>query len=350
MTEERKAEKFGTTDYSVTAPFLKRLVSEQVLKILPGFYSPNALTLTGGFFATLSALIIWSFATEMRSGSDAGKFWMMTSAILLIIYAVFDQLDGMQARKLGRSSPFGDFLDHWVDTIIANAMTVPIMVMLQVEQSMIWLMAFVTSLAFWAHNWETRNTNYRRLPLVGGLESIWTALVVMTLTSIYGVEIWQRSWFGVSLLLVFYWLGLSALLWVVIKSLLTSRIRWADYWGFIIALLPISVWLLLMASGYQESNLFVYVGYITMGFMATLLTGNLMRHQWLGGDYQRFEPVTPILGLLVLIAGVSNIGASVMSVLECGLISLICVIAIGRVIYQGIHSYRVLMKVQASAD
>lgn len=343
-----KAEKFGVTDHSVTAPILKRLISDQVLKVLPSFYSPNALTLTGGFLAASSCILIWVMTPEMRSGSDMGKLWMITSAVLLIVYGVFDQLDGMQARKLGRSSPFGDFLDHWVDTIIANSITVPIMVMLNVDQWLIWLMAFTTSLAFWAHNWETRNENYRQLPLVGGLESIWTGLVIMVLTSIYGIGVWQIEFLGAPLLLIFYWLGWSALAWVVVKSLMTSRIRTADYVGFILALVPISLWLLVIAPNYSDSFMFVCVGYVIMGFMSTYLTGNLMRHLWLGGDYRRYDLWTPVLGVCVVIAGLLNLGLDTMSGIEQIVLLVVAAITIGRVVYQGFNSYAEMMRVKMS--
>ena len=344
MSKEDRAEEFGVTDHSATAPILKRLVSDRVIRVLPGFYSPNALTLTGGFLATASCLIIWTYMGEMRTGSDQGKFWMMSSAILLIAYAVFDQLDGMQARKLGRSSPFGDFLDHWVDTIIANSMTVPIMVMLEIDQLLIWLMAFVTSLAFWAHNWETRNINYRHLPFVGGLESIWTALLIMTLTSIFGIEVWRETVFGVSLLSIFYWLGLSALVWVVIKSLMKSRVRVSEYVGFISALIPISAWLLLFAPGYRGDLLYIWLGYVAMGFMATYLTGNLMRHLWLGGEYLKFDLLTHLLGAAVLIAAIPQFGSDSPSGVERLVVVSVCGLAICRVIYQGVSSYRQMMK------
>jgi len=337
--DPQRQDSFGVTDHSATAPVLKRLVSDQVLKFLPSFYSPNALTLTGGSLAAAAAMLIWGLMDEMKSGSDVGRLWMMLSAVLLISYGVFDQLDGMQARKLGRSSPFGDFLDHWVDTIIANSMTVPIMVMLGVPVLMIWLMAFVTALAFWAHNWETRNTNYRHLPMVGGLESIWTALVIMTLTSLFGIEVWQRSLFGISLLSAFYWLGLSALLWVVVKSLMSSQIRLGDYWGFILALVPISIWLVWLAPKYADGFLFVCLGYVLMGMMATYLTGNLMRHLWLGGTYKRFDVWTPLMGLLVLGAALFSVNEVEMSLTLKTTLVVVSALAVIRVVYQGVRSY-----------
>lgn len=340
---EPASTEFGVTDNSPTAPLLKKTVSERIIRVLPQWYSPNALTLTGGSFATVSAAIVWIFTDEMRQGSAAGIFWMMTSAVLLIIYAVFDQLDGMQARKLKRSSAFGDFLDHWVDTIIANSLTVPIMVMLDLPQTMIWSMAFITALAFWAHNWETRTTNYRQLPVIGGLESVWTALFIMSITSYFGTGIWHTQWFGISLLALVYSYGIAALGWVVIRALRTSGVQLRDYLGFIAALAPVSIWLLVLAPGYTGNLFFVWLTYITMGLMATLLTGHQMQYLWLKRELRSFDIGTFILGSLLLVASIAAPGDNSPSWIEQMVITGACGVAALRVLHQGISSYRAIV-------
>ncbi len=337
--ENAPKEKFRVTDHSLTAPFLQRLVSDQVLKIVPKFYSPNALTLSGGFCAVCSASLIWIFADEMRAGSLLGKSFMMASAIFLVIYGVFDQLDGMQARKLKRSSKFGDFLDHWVDALIANAYTVPVMVLLGVDFQLIWLMAIVTALAFWAHNWETRNINRRELPAVGGLESIWTAFVIMTLTCIFGVQVWQYELGGISLLDIFYWCGLSALLWVVISALRHSRERLKDYLGFLVVIAPISIWLTIYASHYMLSTLHVFLGFTSLGLMATLLTGNVMRHHWLKSQYTAYDKLSFVAGTLLCLAGLANNNLSFISEAENMLLLIVTAFLLIRILRQGLGTY-----------
>ncbi len=335
---------FGVTDHSATAKILKKGVSERLIEILPESYSPNALTLTGGALATLSALTIWFLFPEMQSGTTLGKLAMMSSAILLIMYAVFDQLDGMQARRLNRASPFGDFLDHWVDTIIANNLTVPVMVMLQLDHSRMWLMAFIASLAFWAHNWETRNSNYRSLPVIGGLESVWTGLAIMTVTSIYGLQVWRLEWQSISLLDAVYWYGIAALAWVVIKAVRTSQVRLMDYLGFIGTLLPICIWHLMLAPVFEPEPLIIWVSFVTMGFIATQSTGYLMRHLWLGGNYQSFDLIGFLLGVALcgatIVANLTDMAPGLM--LTAAL--LIAGISMLRVAVQGITSYRQMMR------
>jgi phosphatidylglycerophosphate synthase len=150
---------FCVTDRSATAPFLRTGVSAKVINILPAGYSPNALTLTGGAFALCSAAMLWLFADEMRAGSLAGNVMLILSGVFLVVYATFDQLDGMQARKQNRSSTYGDFLDHWVDTLLANSLTVPFMVLVRSDITMIWAMSLLTALAFFCP--QLGNTQYQ---------------------------------------------------------------------------------------------------------------------------------------------------------------------------------------------
>jgi phosphatidylglycerophosphate synthase len=333
---------FRVEDRSATAPFLTRAVSVHVLKILPAGYSANALTLTGGGFALLSALIVWQFPDDMRAGTALGITMMLLSALSLVIYGVFDQLDGMQARKLKTASPFGDFIDHWVDALIANSMTVPFMVMLEVNPWQIWLMAFVTALAFWSHNWETRNINRRELPVVGGLESIWTACAIMALTAFLGVEIWTYELAGVTPLDIFYWCGLAALLWVVLKVLLRGRERLVDYLGFILIIIPVSAWLLICAPAYGPGNTFVHAGYILLGMTGALLTGHLMRHHKLGHGYPRVDLMALLGGLAILAAGWWNIDGSSISLAEQWVVSLVLALTVARILHQGFDTYQTI--------
>jgi hypothetical protein len=138
-------DQFGVTDHSATAPVLKRAISERVIHRIPAWVSPNALALTSGVLAAMAVASVWLFLGNMRAGTVAGKVWMIRTALLLIIYGVCDQLDGMQARPTDRSSAFGEFLDHWVDTLITNAMTVPMMAAYRHYKPPFWWLAMRVS-------------------------------------------------------------------------------------------------------------------------------------------------------------------------------------------------------------
>ena len=74
-----------------------------VLKIFSGEHgNPNYLTLMG-FFATLAASLL------LLKG-----FWFL-AGLAIILSGLFDLFDGVVARKLGRVTPLGGFLDSVLD-------------------------------------------------------------------------------------------------------------------------------------------------------------------------------------------------------------------------------------------
>ena len=118
--------------------------------------------------------------------------------------------------------------------------------------------------------------------------------------------------------------------------------------GFLICVAPISIWLIFIAPNYESSLLFsidiIWLGYVALGLMATLMTGNLMRHLWLGGDYRQLDAVIPFLGVIILISGLLNESNHALSSLEQWLLLGTVVISALRVAHQGLSSYREISK------
>ena len=55
-----------------------------------------------------------------RFGAIIDKYWilqimLMLSYYILLLYTIFDCIDGIRARLTGKSSPFGELLDHTLD-------------------------------------------------------------------------------------------------------------------------------------------------------------------------------------------------------------------------------------------
>ena len=338
LQRKQKEAEFFTEDSSLLAPFLKKLITQHVFNILPASYSANQLTLSGGACALLVPLSIWFASIEIEQQSITGRLILVVSAFLLIAYAVFDQLDGMQARKLGTSNSFGDFIDHWVDTTIANLATVPIMLMVGLDDRLILAMVLVVLLAFWASNWEIKQDNKRLLPQVGGLESIVVGMSILIATAIFGVGLWQVKIGGVAITWIIYAITFPWLIVVIAQVALRSRkAAWhlfADMALLLLTLGPTLVWLISFAPRSGESLIFNY-GYISLGILSTLMTGSLMRHHWLGSKYLAFNPVYFTIGLVILVLEYLPISATshtlAFGVLVLGLIVLL--------IHQGLDTY-----------
>lgn len=72
--------------------------------------SPNALTAAGVILCAAAAVVVYF---EYRS--ELLAFWL--GALLFVIGSVLDILDGALARRSGKGTPFGAFLDSTTDRI-----------------------------------------------------------------------------------------------------------------------------------------------------------------------------------------------------------------------------------------
>ncbi len=312
MAEQEPSSKesdFYVEDASILAPALKFLITQPVFRILPSWYSANALTLSGGFCCLCVVVAIWLATGPVQEGSLTGQLLLIASAILLIAYAVFDQLDGMQARRLGTSSAFGDFIDHWVDSTIANLLPVPIMLMLGLPAGWIFVMALATLAAFWASNWEVKDSNRRLLPHVGGLESIVIGCAVFVVTAVAGIEVWRIEILGTPLIYVVYLVCIPWLLVVVANTVRRAGARVGAFFKdaalMLTSLAPLMTWILYFAPAFDDAPVLHSIGYVAVGLMGTIFTGALMRMHWIGLPYHAFRwdffllGFAPIAALLI---------------------------------------------------
>eukprot|EP00919_Chromeraceae_sp_WS-2016_P046228 GHVR01109857.1.p1 GENE.GHVR01109857.1~~GHVR01109857.1.p1 ORF type:complete len:186 (+),score=22.41 GHVR01109857.1:458-1015(+) len=93
-----------------TSPFYRKAVSplcDRLCSHLPLWVHPDWLTLLGTVCAFASALCV-------------GCSCFLSGALLWQLYAVLDNMDGKQARRLKLSSFGGEFLDHSCDALVAG--------------------------------------------------------------------------------------------------------------------------------------------------------------------------------------------------------------------------------------
>lgn len=86
---------------------------------------PNILTM---FRLLLIPVFLWLF----YSGIETAHFW---AALVFVLAAITDALDGYLARKLEQSTPFGAFLDPVADKV----MVVMALVLVTVDMQSLWL-------------------------------------------------------------------------------------------------------------------------------------------------------------------------------------------------------------------
>jgi phosphatidylglycerophosphate synthase len=87
--------------------------------ILPAWLHPNVVTLLGLVSALGHFLLIGAYSSWFTVLETVPSWAWITSGLLFLTYATMDNCDGIQARRLGLSSPVGEMLDHGVDSVVA---------------------------------------------------------------------------------------------------------------------------------------------------------------------------------------------------------------------------------------
>jgi len=117
----------GTTGVYVYQPPQVSLLYKHVLKplymrlcpyLFPRFLHPNVVTLIGFVFG-LACFLLVALTSHGLTDRNTIPFWALIGAGLCFwMYSVCDNCDGMQARRLGLSSPVGELVDHGVDAFV----------------------------------------------------------------------------------------------------------------------------------------------------------------------------------------------------------------------------------------
>jgi archaetidylinositol phosphate synthase len=95
---------------SLRAPFTK-LIDPLAEKL--GFMNPNHIS---WFSLLLAGISCWLFATATMDSEGGWK--LLGATAFFSLAALCDALDGQIARKHGKDSKYGDFLDHTIDRIV----------------------------------------------------------------------------------------------------------------------------------------------------------------------------------------------------------------------------------------
>jgi ethanolaminephosphotransferase len=94
-------------------------LATKIVKYLPENLAPNLITLFGFIFASLPFFVLFSnFGTKLENDPDKNiaRWFFFLEAFCYLMYRIFDELDGKQARKTSSSSPLGLLFDHGCDS------------------------------------------------------------------------------------------------------------------------------------------------------------------------------------------------------------------------------------------
>lgn len=168
---------------SLFKPYYQRWLWDWTLNALPRSLSPNAMTVIG----TLCCAASFGLAATLNHSPVA----LLVAAVLIIVYLSLDNLDGAQARRLGKSSRLGEFLDHWLDTL--NNGFVFTGACLAAELPPLLTLAVLCSgtLAFYAVQWELRGTGVFRMGRIADIEGNTAVALLYVGLAIFGPQLFH---------------------------------------------------------------------------------------------------------------------------------------------------------------
>lgn len=153
---------YQSAQESILLPYYRRFIWGPALELIPESVAPNTLTA----ISTLSCGLSFILAAVFPHDTIA----MVAAALLVFVYLSLDNMDGAQARRSGRSSRLGEFLDHWLDTLNNGFVTLGACLAVGLPPLFALGVFAVTTLAFYAVQWELRRTGVFRMGRIADVE------------------------------------------------------------------------------------------------------------------------------------------------------------------------------------
>lgn len=159
---------------------------------MPPWLAPNVITLLGilAIYANIITILIY-----IPDLVGPGPSWIYFSfAAGIFFYQTMDNIDGKQARATGTSSPLGELFDHGIDSLnccLGGLVQSACMGMGSSKNTAV--VTFITCVAMYLSTWETYHTHVLYLGYLNGpTEGIIIAVIMMIISGLYGIQIWNQ--------------------------------------------------------------------------------------------------------------------------------------------------------------
>ena len=291
---EQPSYQYVCTDKSVLYPIFKKYMWAPALPYLPAWFSPNSMTLWGNFFAWAGFAVLCVLKPEDSA-------WFLVPALCNFMYMSLDNMDGMQARRAGRSSPLGEFLDHWGDAFNTGLLIFGYGVAMQMPLWFIALLLSLVCMAYFACFWEQQVTGKLNFGVAGSVEGIVYLMIMYTLVAAFGHRaICHTPVLGPLSISNLALIGVGAAFVMTILSAMQRVGRRAtDFLGHALVYTMLGVWLAL------GDLPFIAYGFMVV-FAGAHLGGRVVISRVLG---EEFKVGDPILYFLVAASMAVSLGA-----------------------------------------
>ena len=166
---------------SVLYPPLRKHLWAPAVPLLPASLSPNTMTLVGNGLA-------WAAFGMLLVLDPRQRLLFVVPALLNFLYLSLDNMDGIQARRVGRCSPLGEYLDHWFDAFIATMMVLGFGIATRLEPWIMLLAMAMISATYFATFWEQHLARRVVFGRFGSIEAIVAISLFYLAIALFGLE------------------------------------------------------------------------------------------------------------------------------------------------------------------
>lgn len=174
---------YRTHSDAILYPLLKRYVYQPLVLRLPMSVHANVLTLVATAFCTLAILGCLVVLQNPQLSP-----LLVGSAVALLLYQTFDNIDGPQARRTGTSGPLGELLDHGQDSLVVFLLPLGLGALFELPVALYLGVVTLSALGFWASMWEQHHTGVLVTGRLSDVEGLIIFAAVLVAAGVLGVE------------------------------------------------------------------------------------------------------------------------------------------------------------------
>lgn len=290
--DRAKPAPYRVEDRSILLPHYKRLFVEPVLPHLPVGLDPNHITHAGHLLA-LTALL-----GAVAAQGSTSKWPFLVVALLVNLYNWCDNADGSHARRVGRCSALGEYLDHGYDLL--SATYVVAIVALALGTPPFWTVAAVAVVPMAAAftYWEQAETGVMQLGLLNQVESVASLTLILMLRAALGPAFGEIAIGPIPLAVLLLGAVVATAAVAILRALVRVRARGGRLLTSVPPLAFIGALLVAVGTGALGELAGVVAGTSVMGFHGIRQLGLRVE-----GRRSRFE--TGVLVAAFVVAGIT---------------------------------------------
>jgi len=193
----------GADNSLIYAYILKPLAKFLVNTCVPTNIAPNSITLFGLAWMMTSYIIMSYYCPNLDDGlqnsANIPQWIFFFNGIAMLVYQTLDNMDGVQARATGSSSPLGLLFDHGCDAfnVVLGSTNWMCAIGIGSGTNDLWAMAvmvFFPMTLFYISTWEEYHTGKLVLPIINGpTEGLLLGACQMFISAAYGVSYWHET-------------------------------------------------------------------------------------------------------------------------------------------------------------